>query len=163
MRRTALASAVSVGKPRPQNRTQGSSITAARIVAGGAISANGHGNARSVATIQAAVSNGGRVGDVSLFDAATIEAIFEEQARGVDMVLGTPVRFGLVYNLANPDDAHGITSGMVCYWGGWGGSIVINDLDNHITMAYMMNRMQDGLVGNQTSAALIDALLAITV
>jgi CubicO group peptidase (beta-lactamase class C family) len=124
--------------------------------------ANGHGNARSVATIQAAISNGGRVGDVALFGDATIDAIFEEQARGIDMVLGTPVRFGLVYNLANPDDLAGITSGTVCYWGGWGGSLILNDLDNRITVAYMMNRMQDGLVGNLTSIALVDALGAIT-
>jgi CubicO group peptidase (beta-lactamase class C family) len=124
--------------------------------------ANGHGNARSVATIQAAISNGGRVGDVSLLDAATVDAVFEEQARGIDMVLGTPVRFGLVYNLANPDDLAGITSGKVCYWGGWGGSVVLNDLDNRITVSYVMNRMQDGLVGNRTSIALVDALAAIT-
>jgi len=48
------------------------------------------------------------------------------------------------------------------YWGGWGGSVVINDLDNRITMTYMMNRMQDGLVGNQTSALLLTALNDIT-
>lgn len=46
-------------------------------------------------------------------------------------------------------------------WGGWGGSIVINDLDHRITMAYMMNRMQAGLVGNDTSVALYTALRSI--
>ena len=123
--------------------------------------ANGHGNARSVATIQSAVSNGGKVGDVELLSTDTIERIFEVQSNGVDLVLGMPVSFGLGYALANPSDAAGITGGRVCYWGGWGGSIVINDLDNKVTMAYMMNRMQSGLVGNETSFQLLATLQSI--
>lgn len=119
--------------------------------------ANGHGNARSVATIQAAVSNGGSSGGVDLLSAATLERIFEVQSSGVDQVLGFPVTFGLGYAVPGADDALGITSGRVCYWGGWGGSVVVNDLDNRVTMAYMMNRMQDGLMGNETSLALVPA------
>ena len=72
-----------------------------------------------------------------------------------------PVSFGLGYALADPTDGYGVTSGQVCYWGGWGGSIVINDLDHRFTMAYMMNRMQAGLVGNDTSVALYAALRSI--
>lgn len=123
--------------------------------------ANGHGNARSVATIQAAVSNGGRAADTQLLSADTVERIFEPQSSGVDLVLGLPVSFGLGYALAHPDDAYGVTSGRVCYWGGWGGSIVVNDLDHRVTMAYMMNRMQAGLVGNETSVALHATLRSI--
>ncbi|MGB3735744.1 MAG: serine hydrolase domain-containing protein [Ilumatobacter sp.] len=122
--------------------------------------ANGHGNARSVATIQAAVSNGGRVGDTQLLSADTVARIFEQQSNGVDLVLGMPVSFGLGYALADPIDAI-VSSGQVCYWGGWGGSIVVNDLDHRVTMAYMMNRMQAGLVGNDTSVALYAALRSI--
>ncbi|MGH1493125.1 MAG: serine hydrolase domain-containing protein [Acidimicrobiales bacterium] len=120
--------------------------------------ANGHGNARSVAKIQAAVSNGGSSSGVQLLSSATVDRIFEAQSNGIDQVLGVPVSFGLGYALANENDAVGISSGQICYWGGWGGSIIINDLDNRITMAYMMNRMQAGLVGNETSVALINAL-----
>ncbi len=123
--------------------------------------ANGHGNARSVAKIQAAVSNGGTAAGVELLSAATVERIFEAQSDGVDMVLGMPVRFGLGYALANPNDALGVTSGRVCYWGGWGGSIILNDLDNKITLSYVMNRMQAGLVGNETSVALGAAIREI--
>ncbi len=123
--------------------------------------ANGHGNARSVAKIQAAVSNGGSSGGVELLSSATVERIFEAQSNGVDQVLGTPVSFGLGYALANESDLSGINSGRVCYWGGWGGSIIVNDLDNRVTMAYMMNRMQAGLVGNETSLGLIAALVKI--
>jgi len=123
--------------------------------------ANGHGNARSVATIQAAISNGGRVGDISLLSPDTVARIFEAQSSGVDLVLGMPLTFGLGYALADPTDAFGVTGGRVCYWGGWGGSIVVNDLDHGVTMAYMMNRMQAGLVGNDTSVALYATLRSI--
>ncbi len=123
--------------------------------------ANGHGNARSVARIQAVVSNGGSAGGVDVMSASTVERIFEAQSDGVDLVLGLPVKFGLGYALANEADSLGIDWGRVCYWGGWGGSVVINDLDNRVTMAYMMNRMQDGLVGNETSTALVAELRSI--
>ncbi len=117
--------------------------------------ANGHGNARSVAKIQAVVSNGGSSHGVTLLSPATIDRIFEVQSDGVDQVLMVPSRFGLGYGLAAEDNMVGITSGRKCYWGGWGGSIVLNDLDNRVTLTYMMNRMQEGLVGNETSMALI--------
>jgi CubicO group peptidase (beta-lactamase class C family) len=124
--------------------------------------ANGHGNARSVAQIQAAVSNGGSSAGVRLLSSDTIDRIFEEQSDGVDQVLMFPVRFGLGYALAAPDNPVGITTGRKCYWGGWGGSLVLNDLDHRITIAYMMNRMQAGLLGNETSVQLIEALGRIT-
>lgn len=116
--------------------------------------ANGHGNARSVARIQAAVSNGGSAGGVDLISPETVKRIFEVQSTGTDLVLGIPVTFGLGYALSDETDPIGFTTGAVCYWGGWGGSLVVNDLDNRVTVAYMMNRMQAGLVGNETSFAL---------
>lgn len=123
--------------------------------------ANGHGNARSVAKIQAAISNGGRSGGVALLSSDTIDRIFEVQSDGVDLVLMFPVRFGLGYALGAPDNPVGITDERTCYWGGWGGSLVVNDLANGITLTYMMNRMQDGLVGNETSIALVEELQRI--
>ncbi len=124
--------------------------------------ANGHGNARSVAKIQAAVSNGGTSGGVQLMSSDTVDRIFDEQSHGIDQVLMVPVRFGLGYCLAAADNPVGVTTGKKCFWGGWGGSLVLNDLDNRITMSYMMNRMQEGLVGNETSLALVHALDEIT-
>ncbi len=35
---------------------------------------------------------------------------------------------------------------------------MLNDLDNRVTLTYMMNRMQDGLVGNETSTQLINEI-----
>ncbi len=124
--------------------------------------ANGHGNARSVAQIQSVVSNGGSAGGVDVVSPATIDRIFDQQSNGVDLVLGIPVTFGLGYAMASEIDPLGFAEGRVCYWGGWGGSVVVNDVENRVTMAYMMNRMQAGLVGNETSFALVAKLREIT-
>ena len=59
----------------------------AEIPAGG-----GHGNARSVAMVQSALSNGGETGGTRLLSAKGCEAVFDEQINGVDLVLGMPVR-----------------------------------------------------------------------
>ena len=74
--------------------------------------ANGHGNARSVATVQSAVASGGEVGGVRLLSPAGCDAIFEEQSHGIDLVLGIPLRFGIGYGLNRrrmpdrPEPAH---------------------------------------------------------
>ncbi len=112
--------------------------------------ANGHGNARSVARIQAIVANGGTVDGVELLSADTIQLIFEEQANGVDQVLGLPVRFGMGYALHSIAVPH-LPEGNYAYWGGWGGSSIIVDIDRKISFAYMMNRMDSGLLGDTRS------------
>jgi CubicO group peptidase (beta-lactamase class C family) len=122
--------------------------------------ANGHGNARSVARIQAVVANGGEVDGVRLLTPDTIDLIFREQSNGVDLVLGTPLRFGIGYSLPQPDSFPYIPEGRICFWGGWGGSMIVIDLDRRVTISYMMNKMAGGLVGNTTSAALITAAYA---
>ena len=109
--------------------------------------ANGHGNARSVARIQAIVANGGTVDGVELLSPDTIKMIFEEQANGVDRVLGLPVRFGMGYALHSIAVPY-LPEGNYAYWGGWGGSSIIVDTDRKITFAYVMNRMDDGLLGD---------------
>ena len=118
---------------------------------------NGHGNARSVARIQQVIVNGGEVDGVRLLSPKTIELIFREQANGVDLVLGIPLRWGIGYSLPQPDTFPYVPDGHTCLWGGWGGSMVINDLDRHLTFAYMMNRMESRIIGCPRSAALISA------
>ena len=48
----------------------------------------------------------------------------------------------------------------VCYWGGWGGSLVVNDVDAGFTMAYVMNRMGEGTVGDDRAHTLLRAIYA---
>jgi CubicO group peptidase (beta-lactamase class C family) len=104
--------------------------------------AGGHGNARSVATVQAAISHA----DPRFLSAATLDRIFEVQADGVDLVLGLPLRFGLGFGLVN-ESTPDLPAGRVCWWTGYGGSVVVNDLDRQLTFAYVMNRMEPALIG----------------
>lgn len=103
--------------------------------------ANGHGNARSIARVQSLISHGGTVDGVSLLSPDTIDLIFQEQSRGLDLVLGVDLRFGVGYALPSPATVPSVTEGRKCFWGGLGGSFVVNDLDASMTIAYAMNRM----------------------
>jgi CubicO group peptidase (beta-lactamase class C family) len=51
-----------------------------------------------------------------------------------------------------------VPEGKVCFWGGWGGSMIIMDLDRRVTISYMMNKMQPGLVGSDIAASYLDAV-----
>jgi CubicO group peptidase (beta-lactamase class C family) len=117
--------------------------------------ANGHGNARSVARIQAVVANGGTVDGVELLSPKTIDRIFDQQSNGVDLVLGIPLRFGIGYALPEPTTFPYIPDGRICFWGGAGGSVIVIDVDRRMTIAYMMNKMFPAIVGNPTSEAIV--------
>ena len=117
--------------------------------------AGGQGNARSVARIQSVVSHGGEVDGVRLLTPATIDLIFEEQSNGVDLCLGIPLRFGVGYALVDTEHFPYLPDSKICFWGGWGGSMVINDLERRMTFSYMMNKMEAGIIGGVRSEALI--------
>jgi len=121
--------------------------------------AGGHGNARSVALAQAAVSHGGVLRGVELLSRAMIDRIFDVQAAGRDLVLGIGVTFGVGYGLNSPRNPIS-PNAHVCYWGGWGGSLVVNDVDAGFTMAYVMNRMGEGTVGDDRAHTLLRAIYA---
>ncbi len=119
--------------------------------------ANGHGNARSVALAQSAISNGGVVNGVRLLSQGAIDQIFRVQSDGPDHVLMMPVKFGIGFGLPNETVPHLPAGRKVCFWGGWGGSAVVNDLDNRMTVTYTMNRMAEGLLGDDRGFSLIRA------
>lgn len=121
--------------------------------------ANGHGNARSVATIQAVVANGGEVGGVRLLSPTTCDRILEEQCYSTDQVLGVPIRFGIGYGLPSPDTPIS-PSRRACFWGGWGGSVIVVDMEKRMTVAYMMNKMGEGLVGDDRGFGILVAAYA---
>lgn len=110
-------------------------------------SGNGHGNARSLATVQAPVSHEGSFNGVRLLSPETCALIFQEQFRGTDLYLNLPIRWGIGYALSWPKAFPYLPDGRVCFWAGWGGSMVINDLDRHMTLAYVMNKMEGGIIG----------------
>lgn len=114
---------------------------------------NGHGNARSVARIMSVVARGGQAGGVRLLRPETVEMIFTEQINGIDLVLGAPLRFGIGYGLPVPELLPWIPDEKICYWGGWGGSMIIMDTGRRMTISYMMNKMGPGIIGSERSAA----------
>jgi CubicO group peptidase (beta-lactamase class C family) len=123
--------------------------------------ANGHGNARSIALLQSIVSNDGVAPNGERYlSPATIDQIFREQSNGVDQVLGLPVRFGIGYALPSESSPHLPADRKICYWGGWGGSSIVNVCDRNMTVAYMMNRMAEGLLGDMRAFDLVTAALA---
>jgi CubicO group peptidase (beta-lactamase class C family) len=124
--------------------------------------ANGHGNARSVAAIQSIVSNLGAANGTRLLSEDGCRRIFRTQSNGIDAVLGVPIRFGVGFGL--PNETTPFPSINTCFWGGWGGSLVVNDLDAHMTIAYVMNKMGPGTLGDERAAGIVlaaySALLA---
>lgn len=108
---------------------------------------NGQGNARSLATIQSVVSHGGEYNGVRLLSEKTCDLIFQEQYKGIDQYLGLPIRWGVGYALSYPEAFPYLPDSRVCFWAGWGGSMVINDLDRRMTIAYVMNQMEPGVLG----------------
>ncbi|NUS45049.1 MAG: beta-lactamase family protein [Mycobacteriaceae bacterium] len=121
---------------------------------------NGHGNARSVARVQSLVSGGGEVAGRRLLSERTIDLIFREQSNGPDLALLVPLRFGIGYGLPQAETAPEVPDGRVCWWAGFGGSIVVNDLDNRVTFAYTMNRMEPGVIGSPRADAYLRAAFA---
>jgi CubicO group peptidase (beta-lactamase class C family) len=105
------------------------------------------------------VACGGEVNGVKLLSPATIDTIFREQANGMDLVLGIHSRFGIGYGLPNESYPY-FPDGRICFWGGWGGSVIIVDVDRRMTIAYMMNNMQGGLVGDLRGENLVRAAYA---
>lgn len=120
----------------------------------------GHGNARSIARVQSLISNGGELSGRKFLSPSTIDLIFDQQADGVDQAILMPLRFGIGYGLPQPQTVPAVPDGRVCWWGGLGGAMVVNDLDNRITFAYAMNRMAPGLIGSERCDAYLKAVYA---
>jgi len=119
---------------------------------------NGHSNARGVLDVMRVVTLGGEAGGVRLLSGKTIDLIFDVQADDVDLVLAVPFRRGIGFGLTPSGAVPYLPEGRVCFWGGWGGSLVINDLENRMTVAYVMNRMGFHLNDDPREKALRDSL-----
>ncbi|MEO6085587.1 MAG: serine hydrolase domain-containing protein [Umezawaea sp.] len=111
-------------------------------------SANGFGNARSVAAVQSVLAAGGQARGVRLLSQAGCERALEEQFLGEDEVMGTQMRYGMGYALR----------GRTCSWGGWGGSVVVVDFDTRLTVSYVMNQMlEQGPLGDDRGLGVVMA------
>ncbi|MGR7024743.1 serine hydrolase domain-containing protein [Geodermatophilus sp. URMC 62] len=120
---------------------------------------NGHTNARGLLQVLRVLSLGGTAGGVRLLSPETIDLVFDQQSDGVDLVLGVPLRFGIGYCLGSPVVPY-VPPGRTFFWGGWGGSMIVMDLDRRLTISYLMNRMAPGVLGSDRSEAYVRAVYA---
>ncbi|KAJ5203839.1 beta-lactamase [Penicillium cinerascens] len=113
--------------------------------------ANGFSNARALARIGSVISLDGVVDGKKYLSSGTLDKMMEEQAKGLDPALLLYTRYGLGVGLPSlqtlpciPEDDH------ICFWGGWGGSLLIMDRGRRMTIAYVMNKMSARPLGNES-------------
>lgn len=114
--------------------------------------AGGTGNARSVAEIHTILANGGVAKGKRFLSEAGCRKALELQIEGKDLVLGIPVRYGMGFGLAG--GAVPFPNPNTIFWGGYGGSLVIIDMDARTTIAYAMNKMAGTTTGDMRAFAL---------
>lgn len=131
-----------LGNPTPDAPTANTALWRQAEIGAG----NGHGNARSMARILSAITLGGQTDGKRLLSKNTIDLIFNEQAKGIDLVLGSSARMGIGSFLTGEGSMleGRLPAGKVCFGSGWGGSFVVMDIDRGLTIAYAMNKMVEG-------------------
>jgi CubicO group peptidase (beta-lactamase class C family) len=123
----------------------------AEIPAGG-----GTGNARSVGRVHSALACGGEVDGVRLLSQEGVERALVEQAHDVDLVLAVKMRMGTGFGLMN-EEIPLSPNPRAFFWGGYGGSLALIDLDSRMTVTYVMNKMGSSLAGDLRGALLVFA------
>jgi CubicO group peptidase (beta-lactamase class C family) len=118
--------------------------------------AGGHGNARSIAQIHVALANGGVAGGRRLLSQAGARKALEPQIEGLDLVLGAPVKFGMGFGL--PGALLPLPHADSIFWGGYGGSLILIDMEARTTFAYAMNRMGATIMGDGRAMRLVEPM-----
>ncbi len=114
--------------------------------------AGGQGNARSVAEIHVLLANGGEAKGKRILSEAGCRKALEPQIEGVDLVLGGPAKYGMGFGL--PSAMIPLPNPNSIFWGGYGGSLVIIDMDARTTFGYAMNRMASTTTGDMRAMTL---------
>ena len=106
-------------------------------------STNGHGNARAVSRLYAALAGDGDLDGVHILSPATVAMAIAEQVYGEDLVLQRPTRFGLGFQLTMAERRLGPGPRAFGHFGA-GGSLGFADPDAHVAFAYAMNQGRGG-------------------
>ncbi|OUS26320.1 hypothetical protein A9Q99_19020 [Gammaproteobacteria bacterium 45_16_T64] len=117
-------------------------------------SANGHGNARSIAALYGAAVSG------TLLSEAALSRCFETQSEGMDWVLEMPTRFGpgfLLQQEGHAEMSFGLGKRAFGHPGS-GGSLGFADPDSGIGFGYVMNQMGPYVMVDPRARSLVDAL-----
>ena len=106
------------------------------------------------------MANGGKAFGVELLSQAGCRRALEPQTDGTDLVLGLPVTFGMGYALRN----EAMPMGLIRIRSGGAGQAAqrLSDQDAHLCFSYVMNQMDNHIVGDPRGVslgfALFDAL-----
>jgi CubicO group peptidase (beta-lactamase class C family) len=119
-------------------------------------STNGHGSARGVARVYAALAAGGTVDGVSIVAAGALADATTEHVCGQDRVLHRPSRFGLGFQLTQPERPMGRGPAAFGHFGA-GGSLGFCDPDAGIAVGYVTGQMGPRWQ-NPRNRSLIDAI-----
>ena len=114
--------------------------------------AGGQGNARSIAEIHALLANGGVAKGKRIMSEAGCRKALEVQIEGQDLIFGAPAKFGMGFGL--PTAQMPLPHPNTIYWGGYGGSLAIIDMDARTTFGYAMNKMAPTTTGDMRAMSL---------
>ena len=118
--------------------------------------AGGTGNARAVAEIHAILANGGVAKGRRFMSEAGCRKALEPQVEGTDLVLGMPSRFGLGFGLGG--GVMPLPHPNCLFWGGYGGSLALIDMDARTSFGYAMNKMAGTTTGDMRAFGLLMAM-----
>jgi len=121
-------------------------------------SANAHATARGVARLYAALAAGGTLEGIEVVGAAILAEAATEHASGLDAVLGRSSRFGLGFQLPQPERPIGPNPGAFGHFGA-GGALGFADPEAGVAFGYVMNQMGPRWQ-NPTTRRLVDAVYA---
>jgi len=121
-------------------------------------STNGHATARGIARVFAALAAHGSIDGVRMLAPETIAAATVEHSCGDDLVLNRPSRFGLGFQLTQPERPLGPNAHAFGHFGS-GGALGFCDPDARLSFGYVMNHMGPRWQ-NPRNAALVEALYA---
>jgi CubicO group peptidase (beta-lactamase class C family) len=121
-------------------------------------STNGHATARGVARVYQALANRGEVDGIRVVDAQALDEATREWSNGHDRVLDRPSRFGLGFQLTQPERPLGPGRNGFGHFGA-GGSLGFCDPDAGLAFGYVMNQMGPNWQ-NPRNRGLIDAVYA---
>jgi len=121
-------------------------------------STNGHGNARGIARVYAALANGGTIDGVQTLSADALATAATEQVNGFDIINQRPSRFGIGFQLTQPERPLGPNPGAFGHFGA-GGSLGFCDPQARVAFGYVTNDMGPRWQ-NPRNRALLDAVYA---
>jgi CubicO group peptidase (beta-lactamase class C family) len=119
-------------------------------------STNGHGNARGIARVYAALANYGEIDGIRILSRNALRVATTEQVNGPDIINQRPSRFGIGFQLTQPERPLGPNPGAFGHFGA-GGSLGFCDPEGRVAFGYVTNDMGPRWQ-NPRNRALLDAV-----